>query len=121
MSQSQRSNHNGCTTPLQQNATTKKLWAEFASTDKPDLTTPNIETSSFKLAMVSPDSDKWKTARNEEYQSLMENRTWSLVPLSHGRSAIGCRWMYMLKHESDGTIQRYKARFVMKEYSQQPG
>lgn len=99
----------------------KKLWAEFASTVKPDLTTPTIEPSSFKLAMASPDSDKWKIAMDEEYQSLMDNHTWSLVPLPHGRSAIGCRWTYKLKHGSDGTIQRYKARFVAKGYSQRPG
>lgn len=58
---------------------------------------------------------------NDEYQSLMENRTWSLVPLPQGRSAIGCRWTYKLKHGADGTIQRYKARFVAKGYSQRPG
>ena len=99
----------------------KKLWAEFASTDQPNLTTPIIETSSLELAMASPDFEKWKTAMNEEYHSLMENRTWSLVPLPHGRSAIGCRWMYKLKYGSDGAIQRYKARFVAKGYSQRPG
>ena len=58
---------------------------------------------------------------DEEYQSLMVNKTWSLVPLPTGRSAIGCRWIFKLKRGPDGSIQRYKARFVAKGYSQRPG
>ena len=58
---------------------------------------------------------------DEEYQSLMVNKTWSLVPLPTGRSAIGCRWAFKLKRGPDGSIQRYKARFVAKGYSQRPG
>jgi hypothetical protein len=51
----------------------------------------------------------------------MVNKTWSLVPLPTGWSAIGCRWTFKLKRGPDGSIQRHKARFVAKGYSQRPG
>ena len=58
---------------------------------------------------------------DKEYQSLMVNKTWSLVPLPTGRSAIGCRWTFKFKRGPDESIQRHKARFVAKGYSQRPG
>lgn len=57
----------------------------------------------------------------EEYRSLMINKTWSLVPLLTRRSAIGCRWTFKLKRGPNGSIQRHKARFLAKGYSQRPG
>lgn len=57
----------------------------------------------------------------DEYQSLIDNQTWSLTTLPSGRSAFGCRWTYKRKRASDGGIDRYKARFDAKGYSQRPG
>ena len=34
---------------------------------------------------------------------------------------LGCKWVYRLKYNPDGSIQRYKARLVVKGYNQQPG
>jgi len=57
----------------------------------------------------------------DELEALSANHTWILVPLPSGKKAIGCRWIYKLKHKSDGTIDRYKARLVAKGYTQLEG
>ena len=74
----------------------------------------------FKEAMVSPQSDKWKRAMDEEMQSLEENQTFTLTKLPEGRKTVGGRWVYSIKEDNDGREQ-YKARFVAKGYSQRAG
>ena len=58
---------------------------------------------------------------DEEYTSLIENKTWDIVPLPKGRQAIGSQWIYKVKQHSDGSVERFKARFVAKGYSQEHG
>ncbi|MCI10013.1 hypothetical protein A2U01_0031104, partial [Trifolium medium] len=41
------------------------------------------------------------------------NGTWTLQPLPKGKKPLGCKWVYKIKHNSDGTIERYKARLVI--------
>jgi hypothetical protein len=52
----------------------------------------------------------------EEYNSLLENQTWDLVPLPSGRKLVRCRWVYKTKSAMDGKINRYKARLVAKGF-----
>jgi hypothetical protein len=51
----------------------------------------------------------------------MENETWDLVDAPKGVKAIGCRWVYKVKYNADGSINRYKARLVAKGYAQKHG
>jgi hypothetical protein len=55
---------------------------------------------------------------DEEYRALIENRTWHLVPYKKGSNLIDCKWVYRIKREADGTIDRYKARLVAKGFKQ---
>jgi hypothetical protein len=58
---------------------------------------------------------------DEEMAALDANMTWELVPLPEGKKAIGCKWVYKVKHNSDGSISKYKARLVAKGYAQTYG
>jgi hypothetical protein len=63
----------------------------------------------------------WDTTMNEEYRSLMENDTWDLVPLPKGRKLVICKWVYITKYASYGSVERHKARLVAKGFSQVEG
>jgi transposase InsO family protein len=63
----------------------------------------------------------WCTAMNEEFSALQRQKTWSLIPLPPGKNIVGCKWVFKLKRNSDGSISRYKARLVAKGFHQQYG
>jgi hypothetical protein len=56
-----------------------------------------------------------------EYDALMKNKTWHLVPLMKGRNVVGCKWVYKIKRKQDGSLDRYKARLVAKGFKQRYG
>ncbi|KAL4388169.1 hypothetical protein GQ457_09G031190 [Hibiscus cannabinus] len=68
----------------------------------------------------SLNSENWKEAVVAEYDALCRNGTWSLVSLPEGRDVVGCKWLFRVKKNTDGTIQRYKARLVVKGFFQVP-
>jgi hypothetical protein len=80
----------------------------------------NLEPT-FNQAMKSPEAESWKTACQEELDSLHANGTWDIVPLPPNKKPIGCKWVFKLKRHADGSIERYKARLVAKGFSQKPG
>ncbi|KAM3001961.1 hypothetical protein FF2_038178 [Malus domestica] len=69
-------------------------------------------------AMKDP---RWTRAMNEEMEALQKNSTWELTNLPKGKKSNGCRWIYTVKFNADGTIERYKARLVAKGYTQTYG
>ncbi|GJV58678.1 putative RNA-directed DNA polymerase [Tanacetum coccineum] len=66
-------------------------------------------------------SPEWRQAMKEEYDALMKNGTWSLVPRASNTNVVDGKWVYRLKRDKNGAITRYKARFVAKGFRQQPG
>ena len=80
-----------------------------------------IEPLTLSEALNSPQSNMWQDAISSEYNSLMRNGTWELVPLPPNRKAINCKWIFKLKYKADGSIDRFKARLVAKGYSQVQG
>jgi hypothetical protein len=71
--------------------------------------------------MQGSQSDRWRDAALLEYNTLVENGTWEIVDLPEGQKAIGSGWVFKVKHNQDGSIERFKARLVAKGYSQRPG
>ena len=60
----------------------------------------------------------WKDAMMKEYQSIMKNHVWEIVPRPEEKSVVISRWLYKIKHGVDGSIEKYKARFVARGFSQ---
>jgi histone deacetylase 1/2 len=85
---------------------------------EPRLLLTHSEPKNVKQALLDP---KWKTAMQEEYDALLQNKTWSLVPLPSHRQAIGCKWVFRVKENPDGSVSRYKARLVAKGFHQRQG
>ena len=57
----------------------------------------------------------------EEYDSIMKNQIWEAVSRPEGKKVVGSRWIYKVKHATDGSVEKYKARFVAKRFSQKEG
>ncbi|CAA7399928.1 unnamed protein product [Spirodela intermedia] len=55
---------------------------------------------------------------DEEMRALAKNQKWDLVELPRDKKTVGCKWVYTVKYISDGSIERYKARLVAKDYTQ---
>ena len=57
----------------------------------------------------------------EEMKALKKNGTWEICSLPKGVVPVGCKWVFIVKHKSDGTMERFKARLVAKGYTQTYG
>jgi hypothetical protein len=71
--------------------------------------------------MRRPDSGLWHQAMVREMEAHLENGTWEPVKIPHGRKAIGSKWVFKVKRNPDGTVERYKACLVAKGFGQRPG
>lgn len=65
-----------------------------------------FEPKTFSQAISYPE---WRLAMQSEISALEENNTWDLVPLPAGKHPVGCKWVYKLKLNSDGNVERCKA------------
>jgi hypothetical protein len=77
-----------------------------------------VEPTRFEQAVGN---SKWNNAMDEEMAALDANATWELVALLEDKKAIECKWVYKVKHNADGFMNRYKARLVVKGYAQTYG
>ena len=76
------------------------------------------ELTSYEEAMQEKE---WVEAMTEEYQSIMKHDVWDIVPKPEGKSVVSSKWIYKIKHAADGSIEKYKARFVARGFSQKEG
>jgi hypothetical protein len=74
--------------------------------------------SDWRTAKQDP---KWHDVMLEEMATLEKNKTWELVSLPKGKKPVKCKWVYTVKQDPNGKIERYKARLVAKGYSQTYG
>jgi hypothetical protein len=64
---------------------------------------------------------EWKDAMTEEYQSIIKNEVWEIVPRPKSKDVVSSKWLFKIKHVADGSIEKYKARFVACGFSQKEG
>ena len=67
------------------------------------------------------ENKEWKHSMIEEYQSIMKDDVWDVVPRLEGKSIVTSKWIYKIKHAAYGSIEKYKARFVARGFSQKEG
>ena len=71
--------------------------------------------SNIQEALQQPE---WKTTIQEEIQALEKNGTWEISELPEGKRLVGCKWIFTVKHNPYGSINRFKARLVAKGFTQ---
>ncbi|KAB2604291.1 retrotransposon protein [Pyrus ussuriensis x Pyrus communis] len=76
----------------------------------------------YNQAISSARSMLWKQAMHEELESMEKNNVWSLVPQPPGiTKIIGCKWVFKTKRDSQGNLDKHKARLVTKGFTQREG
>ncbi|XP_022893968.1 uncharacterized protein LOC111408439 [Olea europaea var. sylvestris] len=64
---------------------------------------------------------EWRDAMREEMSALEKNKTWEIVDTPRGKNIVDCKWIFTTKYKADGSLERYKARLVVKGYTQTYG
>uniref|UniRef100_A0A2N9I8B6 CCHC-type domain-containing protein n=1 Tax=Fagus sylvatica TaxID=28930 RepID=A0A2N9I8B6_FAGSY len=102
------------TDPISTSVPVESPFSAASSTPQSSLPSASIPQSSLPSTFYSPTS-------YGQYSSHAYSHTWSLVPHPLGKNLVGCKWVFKLKRNSDGSISRYKARLVAKGFHQQHG
>lgn len=103
----------------QRNVIDSRLRSQAASIDSIMLAI--YEPKTCEDAMQTAEKDQWAEAMREEIASLNKNNTWVLTELPQGEKAIDNRWVFKVKMNPDDSLERFKARLVVKGFSQQYG
>ncbi|CAI7732979.1 unnamed protein product [Closterium sp. NIES-53] len=80
-------------------------------------TLPSCTTSAPRIRVTQQQRQDLH-AMESELKSIEENGTWELVELLEGRKAITSKWLFKIKSDANGNIERYKSRLVAKGYQQ---
>ena len=72
----------------------------------------------YSEAIMSKDSDRWLKAMKSKIDSMYINQVRILIDASKGVIPIGCKWIFKKMIRADGQVKTYKARLVVKDFSQ---
>jgi hypothetical protein len=93
----------------------KKFYSDYILNCHARIIIPN----SFKEINDSLEKDQWENAIQTELDSLSRNETWALVNKPEGRKIVGCKWVFSVKNDEFGNVDRFKARLVAQGYTQE--
>jgi hypothetical protein len=63
----------------------------------------------------------WKDSMLEEYRSIIKNNVWDIVSSTKDKSMVSSKWIYKIKHLAYGSVEKFKARFVARGFTQKEG
>ena len=66
-------------------------------------------------------SDSYAVRLQYKFKTTSDTNTWSIVSLPPGKKPIACKWVYKVKSKADGSIERLKAKLVLKGFTQKEG
>ena len=81
-------------------------------------TSLNLEPSSSFEALKH---EAWKDAMVEEYQSILKNDVWNIVLRPNKKFVVSSKWLFKVKYDVDGNIEKHKACFLARGFSQKDG
>lgn len=99
---------------------TKGIAPQRLTYDTLKITDNTKEPRTLSEALSSENKMQWIRAMEEKIKSLEKNKTWRLCKLPEGRTAIGCKWVYKAKQDTEGKV-RFKAQLVAQGFSQKYG
>lgn len=79
------------------------------------------EPATLEEALASEQAEFWQQAANDEMASLLANGTWTVEPVPPGVKPIPVKWVFKVKRDASGKVERYKARLVAKGFRQREG
>ena len=77
--------------------------------------------STVHEALKGEQSDQWNEATKCKNSCLIKNGTWELVPPPEGKNFVGSLWVLKVKHNEDGSMDRFEAILVAQGCSQEEG
>jgi hypothetical protein len=72
----------------------------------------------YRATLTDPN---WRSAMEQEYSALIGNHTWDLLPRPPHCNVVTGKWVFKHKFKADGSLERYKARWVLRGFTQRPG
>ena len=75
----------------------------------------------YEEAINDIDAHHWVQAMKYKLDSIYSNQVWDLVKAPNGIKPVGCKWVYKRKQGIDGKVETFKARLVVKGYTQKEG
>ncbi|XP_076940390.1 uncharacterized protein LOC143609543 [Bidens hawaiensis] len=104
-------------TPRTRKPNTKYYNSKFINHTTLHPISSSLEPTTHNQALKDPE---WQKAMDNEFNALLKNATWELVPPSQHKP-IGCKWIFRIKRRPDGSVEKYKARLVAKGFLQEYG
>jgi hypothetical protein len=77
--------------------------------------------TTLEEALASKQAELWQQAADDEMASLLANGTWELEVLPAGVKPIPVKWVFKVKRDASGNVERFKARLVAKGFRQREG
>ncbi len=79
------------------------------------------ELQTYQEVVLGEESELWQKNMDEEMRSLLENGTWELVGRPEGVKPIPMKWVYKVKRDAQGNVERYKSHLVAKGFLHKQG